>query len=102
MTFMNNEAIKAVMHAANVNPRMARRILERLEVQGMAVYKKKVFKNGRRPNSSQSVTRKLAEKIYNYFRQNPDETQQSIANKFNVNIGRVNEVIDRAENKSEV
>lgn len=92
---MNDEAIKALRKAAGVSHGMAVRIIERLEAEGMAIYKKKVVKNERRPNSSQPVTEELADKIVDYFLENPEATQQAIANYFNVNIGLVNEVLNR-------
>lgn len=92
---MNDEAIKALRKAAGVSHGMAIRIIERLEADGMAIYKKKVNKNERRPNSSQPMTDELADQIYEYYLSNPDATQQSIANHFNVNSGRVNEILNR-------
>jgi DNA-binding MarR family transcriptional regulator len=94
---MNDEAIKALRKAAGVSHGMAVRIIERLEAEGMAIYKKKVVKNERRPNSSQPMTDDLAEEIYRYFLENPEETQQSIANRFHVNIGRVNEIVNQQD-----
>lgn len=92
---MKDEAIEALAKAASVSIPAARRIMERLEASGMTVYKKKVAKNERRPASSQPMTDELAQEIADYYEQNPETTQQQIANQFNVNIGRVNEILNK-------
>lgn len=92
---MKDEALAALMAAAGIGAPPARRIIERLEAQGMAIYKKKVFVNGKRPVSPQSMTPELAAEIRDYYAQNPEATQQVIANHFNVNSGRVNEVLHK-------
>lgn len=92
---MKDEALTALSKAAGVSIPNARKILERLEAMGMTIYKKKVAKNERRPSSSQPMTEELAQEIADYYEENPEETQQQIANKFNVNIGRVNEVLNK-------
>lgn len=92
---MKDEAVEVLAKAAGVGIPAARRIMERLEASGMTVYKKKVSKNERRPVSSEPMTDKLAQEIADYYKQNPEATQQQIANQFNVNIGRVNEVLNK-------
>lgn len=98
---MKDEAIKALAKAAGVSIPAARRIMERLEANGMTVYKKKVAKNERRPASSQTMTEELAQEIILYYAKNPEATQQQIANEFNVNIGRVNEVLNKADDNAD-
>ena len=67
--------------------------LNKLEQLGHTVYKKKVFVNPRRPNSSQPITPEVVQAIREYYAAHPEATQQQIANKFNVNSGRVNEAL---------
>ena len=67
--------------------------LHKLEQLGHTVYKKKVFANGRRPNSSNPLTPEIVRAIQEYYAANSGVTQQQIANIFNVNIGRVNEAL---------
>lgn len=72
----------------------ARRTLARLHASGAAIYKKKVFKQGRRPTKSTKMTPEIADAIRVAFRANPNMTQHEIAVMFNVNSGRVNEVLN--------
>lgn len=88
------EAVRALMATGQFDLAGATRLLIQLEQNGYTVYRKKQFKNGRRPNVSQPLTPKLAKQIRKYFIANPDATQQEIANTFNVNIGRVNEALE--------
>jgi hypothetical protein len=90
---MNEEYIEVLKAIKGVGATLARRIPKELERQGLTIYKKKVFVNGRRPNSSQPMTPELRAAIIEYFEGDPEATQQEIANMFNVNIGRVNEVL---------
>ncbi len=90
---MNEEYIEVLKAIKGVGATLAHRIPKELERQGLTVYKKKVFANGRRPNSSEPMTPELRAAIRNYYEADPDATQQEIANMFNVNIGRVNEVL---------
>lgn len=98
---MKDEAVEVLAKAAGVSIPAARRIMERLEANGMTVYKKKVSKNERRPASSQTMTEELAQEITLYYAENPEATQQQIANEFNVNIGRVNEVLNKADDNAD-
>jgi len=91
---MKEDHLELVMRCAHVGPAEARDILQALEEAGLAIYKKKVLKHGRRSAVSQPLTPELAVEIRKYFHSNPDVTQQEIANMFNVNIGRVNEALD--------
>lgn len=88
-----NEPIYALMRAGNFDLRTAHNVLSKLEEQGFTVYKKKVFKNGRRPNASQPLTDELKREIRAYFAADPDVTQQELANRFGVNIGRISEAL---------
>lgn len=90
---MNEEYIEVLKSINGVGETLARRIPEVLERQGLTIYKKKVFVNGRRPASSQHMTPELRKAIRACYEANPEVTQQEIANTFNVNIGRVNEVL---------
>jgi len=90
---MNATSIFALMEAGSLDLNTATKIVAKLEAQGMTIYKKKVSKNGRRPTTSQPMTPAIATAIRAYYSAYPDATQQEIANKFNVNIGRVNEVL---------
>jgi len=85
--------IDALISTGYLTTDTAQDFLEKLENQGLTVYKKKVFANGRRPNSSEPVTPELKKAIREYFEANPDVTQQQIANRFNVNSGRVAEAL---------
>lgn len=98
---MKDEAVEVLAKAAGVSIPAARRIMERLEASGMTVYKKKVSKNERRPASSQTMTEELAQEITLYYAENLEATQQQIANEFNVNIGRVNEVLNKADDNAD-
>lgn len=98
---MKDETLVALSKAAGVSIPSARKIIERLEQSGMTIYKKKISKNERRPASSQTMTEELAQEIIQYFEGNPEATQQQIANKFNVNIGRVNEVLNKADDNAD-
>jgi hypothetical protein len=90
---MNATSIFALMEAGSLDLNTATKIMAKLEAQGMTIYKKKVSKNGRRPTTSQPMTPAIAKAIRAYYSAYPDATQQEIANKFSVNIGRVNEVL---------
>lgn len=90
---MTDEAIYALMEAADLTFDDAQDALQRLEANGLTIYKKKVFKNGKRPVASRAVTPEINEAIRAYFTAYPKATQQHIANVFNVNIGRVNEAL---------
>jgi hypothetical protein len=92
---MNTVAVFALMEAGSFDFKQASKIIDKLEDKGMTIYKKKVFKNGRRPATSQPLTPQLAKKIRRYYATDSDATQQDIANMFNVNIGRVNEALER-------
>ena len=90
---MHEEYIEVLKAIKGVGATLAHRIPKELERQGLTIYRKKVFANGRRPNSSEPMTPELRAAIRNYYEADPDATQQEIANMFNVNIGRVNEVL---------
>lgn len=87
------EAIDALIATGDFDKEEAIDLLIKLHDVGYTVYRKKQFKNGRRPNSSQRMTPELADQIRLYFALNPTHTQQQIAFLFNVNSGRVNEVL---------
>jgi Mn-dependent DtxR family transcriptional regulator len=89
---MTEEAIE-VLQKLGLKQSEAEAFLTKLEEQGYTVYRKKVFKNIRRPTSSQPMTPELRAAIFEYFEADSEATQQEIANIFNVNIGRVNEVL---------
>lgn len=72
---------------------LAEEMIEKLEDHGFTGYKKKVFKNGRRPSSSVRMTHELRLAIRAAYRQNPTLTQHEIAEMFNVNHGRVSEAL---------
>lgn len=90
---MHEEYVDILKSVNGVGAKLAWRISQELERQGLTIYKKKVFANGRRPNSSEPMTPELRAAIRDYFEADPDATQQEIANMFNVNIGRVHEVL---------
>ena len=92
---MSTIAVFALMEAGGFDFKEASKIVNKLESKGLTIYKKKVFKNGRRPASSQPLTPELVKDIRSYFASDSDATQQDIANMFNVNIGRVNEALER-------
>jgi len=90
---MSTMAVFALMEAGGFDFNVAKKIIKNLERNGLTIYKKKVHKNPRRPTASQPMTQNIAEDIRAYYAYNPTATQQQIANEFNVNIGRVNEVL---------
>lgn len=90
---MSTTAVFALMEAGHLDFTTAKKIISKLEANGMTIYKKKVFKNGKRPISSKPFTPELAAKIRDYFRENPNMTQQEIAHVFQMNSGRVNEAL---------
>jgi dTDP-glucose pyrophosphorylase len=90
---MNEEYIEVLKAIEGVGATLARRIPKELERQGLTIYRKKVFKNARRPTSSAPMTSELRTAIRAYYEADPEATQQEIANMFGVNIGRVNEVL---------
>lgn len=91
---MRSTAVFALMQAGGVDFVEAKRIIGNLEAEGLTIYKKKAFKNGRRPAAAQPMTPKIAEAIRAYYVAYPKATQQEIASTFNVNIGRVNEALE--------
>lgn len=95
---MRSVAFFALMQAGGVDFNEAKRIIANLEAEGLTIYKKKTFKNGRRPAVAQKMTPKIAEAIRAYYVAYPSATQQEIANTFNVNIGRVNEALEGESN----
>jgi hypothetical protein len=92
-----NDGIFSLMRAANVDLHKAKAIIASMEAEGFAIYKKKVFKNGRRPSSSAYMTKALKAKIVEFYRANPTVTQSKIAAMFNVNAGRVAEALSGDE-----
>lgn len=90
---MRDIQLLALMKAGPLTLGIADAVLSGLEDQGFTVYKKKVVTNKRRPNTSTPMTREIANDIRGYYEFYPDATQQEIANHFNVNIGRVNEIL---------
>jgi hypothetical protein len=90
---MKATAVFALMEAGSMDFKGASKIVSRLEANGLTIYKKKVFRNGRRPVAARPMTPALAKIIRAYYAANPKATQQEIANRFNVNIGRVSEVL---------
>ena len=85
--------IEILIKTGYFNHDTAADFLHKLEQLGHTVYKKKVFVNGRRPNSSQPITPEVVQAMREYYAANPEATQQQIANRFNVNSGRVNEAL---------
>lgn len=90
---MSTTAVFALMEAGSLDFTTAKKIISKLEANGMTIYKKKIFKNGKRPISSKPFTPELAAKIRSYYVSHPHMTQQEIANVFHVNSGRVNEAL---------
>lgn len=90
---MSTMAIFALMEAGGFDFNVAKKIITNLESNGLTIYKKKIHKNPRRPVASQPMTPNLAEAIKAYYAYNPTATQSQIASVFNVNSGRVNEVL---------
>ncbi len=90
---MTIQPIYALANAIGCNTERATAIMERLHQQGFTVYRKKVSKNRRRPATATPMSESLAAKIRAYYFDNPEVTQQEIANIFAVNIGRVNEAL---------
>lgn len=88
------DKIDALVNTTCVAPYEAEELLDRLEELGLTIYKKKVFKNGKRPAVANKLTPELAAQIRDYFVKHPTATQQRIAQRFNVNIGRVNEALE--------
>jgi transcription initiation factor IIE alpha subunit len=91
---MSTTAVFAPMEAGGFDFTTARKIIAKLEGNGLTIYKKKMHKNPRRPAASEPMTPEKAKAIRAYYTAYPMTTQQEIANKFNVNIGRVNEALE--------
>lgn len=96
---MNEDALEALAvvlfgHARPAAVELAKEKVETLELLGFTVYKKKVFKNGRRPATSEPMTEALADNIRAVYRGNPSLSMHQIAAMFNVNHGRVSEAIN--------
>lgn len=72
----------------------AKIICDLLEQRGLALYRKRQMRNGRRPNSSTPMTPMVAQQIRKVFEANPHLTQSEVAAQFNVNAGRVAEVLN--------
>jgi hypothetical protein len=68
-------------------------IVTALDAQGLKVYKKKTFRNARRPAQSQQLTPALAIQIKAEWEADKNITQSALAAKHNVNIARVSEAI---------
>lgn len=92
-----NDKLFALMRAANVDLNRGMAIMDKLEAEGFTIYKKKVFRNGRRPSSSAYMTKALRAKIVEFYNANQTVTQSQIAAKFNVNAGRVAEALSGDE-----
>lgn len=92
-----NDKLFALMRAANVDLSRGMAIMDKLEAEGFTIYKKKVFRNGRRPSSSAYMTKALRAKIVEFYNTNPTVTQSQIAAKFNINAGRVAEALSGDE-----
>lgn len=75
----------------------ARRTLRGLQARGLNVYKRKVFRQHRRPTSSAPMTPELRAAIFEDYHNNPHLTQHQIAVRHNVNSGRVNEIINGSD-----
>ena len=73
------ETIGALIATGDFDEDRATDLLLKLHKVGYTVYRKKQFKNKRRPNSSQPLTPKLVAEIRDFFAENPDFTQQEIA-----------------------
>ena len=69
-------------------------ILDALTSDGLAIYKKKVALQQRRPPSSAPMNPAIRASIAADFAANPDLTQATLAARYNVNIGRVNEIVN--------
>lgn len=91
---MSTIAVLALMQASGMDFNEAKRIIANLEDAGLTIYRKKIHKNGRRPKVAQPMTPEIAKAIRAYFVAYPKATQQEIATRFNVNIGRVNEALE--------
>ena len=92
------EALAVVLfgHCRPAALELAKERLDTLELLGFTVYKKKVFQNGRRPNTSPPMTDELAQRIRATYRNNPHLTMHEIAALHGVNHGRVSEALARS------
>jgi hypothetical protein len=72
----------------------AENTIKQLEAAGFSVYKKKVFKNGRRPSTSKYMTKELKRIAVSMYNANPHLTNHEIAAQLGVNPGRVSEAIN--------
>ena len=71
----------------------ARQLMRELELRGYTVYRKRVQRNARRPDSSTPMSPQLRAAIRMTYVQHPDMTQAEIAARFRVNPGRVAEAL---------
>ena len=88
-----HDNIFALMRAAKVDLNRATAIIAALENEGFTIYRKKVFRNRRRPNSSTPMSDGLRARIIELHSLSPSITQSQIASALNVNAGRVAEVL---------
>lgn len=96
---MIDKSIEAVAYTffGSTSPaaiKLASEHVEKLESAGFAVYKKKVFRHGRRPSTSVPITEAIKSDIKEMYRINPTLTQHELATLFNVNPGRVSEALN--------
>lgn len=73
--------------------KLASEHVEKLESVGFTVYKKKVFRHGRRPSTSVPITEAIKSDIKEMYLINPTITQHELATLLYVNPGRVVEAL---------
>lgn len=90
---MTNDERITILQDILTAPIDAALVIRELEQRGVALYRKRQMRNGRRPNASTPMSADLASKIRTTFAANPDFTQAEIAALYRVNPGRVAEAL---------
>lgn len=88
---MRAERIEAMSKALGLYGYLAEHIVDHLEEQGCAIYRRRKHSRRKREPQSVAMTPQLAGQIRRYWKNHQDMTQSQIAAVFNVNPGRVSE-----------
>lgn len=87
------ERIAAMQAALGLFGYMAEYVVDHLENEGCAIYRKRRQHSRRRPVSSKPMTARLAGQIRRRAERYPSHTQSQLAAHYGVNIGRISEAL---------